>query len=173
MATTAEIIADIRFFLGNLSTDVISDADMTIIIEHVVDNNPNYTDCDVLYYSTLEVLRWLDRQQSAGDSGSVGSGAVKSQEEKEGNVKVKTEWYDSGTTTTQSGWSDIIDDLLASPNSIGCTVTVSTSKPSGSVIFGGVSQEEADKNFANPDRRTFQHKKRNFWGEPTNKNRWN
>ena len=119
MATTVEIISDIRFFLGNLSTDDISDADMTIIIEKVVANNPEYTDCDVLYYSTVEVLRWLIRAQSAGDSGSVGSGAIKIQEEKEGDVRYKTEWYDSGTTTSQSGWSDILDDLLSSPNSIG------------------------------------------------------
>ncbi len=138
MATTVELIVDVRFFLGNLSASAISDTDLTTIIDDVCVIYPT-NDCDQLYYSTLATLRWLIRAEAGGSSGSAGSGAVKKRVEKEGSVSVTEEYDVSATSTTATGWDKVLESLIKSPNTIGCTVTTattSTSSNTGIVIIG-------------------------------------
>lgn len=150
----AEINDYIRFWLGDLTESDITDVNLNRIIQQVIDNNPTYTGCDVVYYSTIEVLKRFIREAAKGSSGQAGSGAIKSVTEKTGNVSFTTD-YDVGVSgTVSSSWSSVLDDLLSSPDSIGCPVTrdVEASK-SSSVIFGGVSQSEYDRVRNDPDSR--------------------
>jgi hypothetical protein len=144
MATTAELIPQVRFFLGNLSTTVISDADMTIIIDGVLVNHPDGTDCDQLYYSTVATLQWLIREEAGGSGG--GSGEVSKRTEKEGNVTVTEEYEVTGTST---GWDKVLSDLLATPNSIGCVVTPTVTEGGGFVIIGTTAKEPCRKTALN------------------------
>lgn len=134
----AEVRAYIRWWLGNIPpATTISDSDMDIIIAMNIgkygDNN-----CKVTYYSTVDVLRWLIRKDAAGSAGSVGSGAVKERTEKEGDITV-TEKYDVGVTSGESaGWDRVLEDLLASPSTIGCNpIDSTTASSTGAIIIGG------------------------------------
>ncbi|MCP4986967.1 MAG: hypothetical protein GY928_13230 [Colwellia sp.] len=169
MATTPELIVDVRFFLGNLSTSAISDADLTTTIDKVCITYPTNA-CDQLYYSTLATLRWLIRKEAGGSSGSAGSGAVKKRVEKEGNLSVTEEYDVSATSSTTTGWDKVLENLLKSPKTIGCTITTTTTSTGtssgGMVLIGGVSQTQADRVYNNKDTRTATRKTRNFWGAP-------
>ncbi len=168
MATTVELIVDVRFFLGNLSASAISDADLTTIIDDVCVTYPT-NDCDQLYHSTLATLRWLIRAEAGGSSGSAGSGAVKKRVEKEGSVSVTEEYDVSATSSTSTGWDKVLENLLASPKTIGCTITTTTTTTGasgGMVLIGGVSQAQADRVHNNTDTRTATRRTRNFWGAP-------
>lgn len=148
-----EIESYIRFFLGNISTSLISSADMQILIAM---NIGKYGEdlCKITYYSTLDVLRWLIRNEAKGSSGATGSGEVKKRVEKIGKREVTVEW-DVGTSTGESsGWDKVLEDLLADPSTIGCNpIDQSATNNSGSVIIGGVSQKQYDKVATNSDSR--------------------
>ena len=143
MATTLELIPQVRFFLGNLSEDDISDADLTIIIDAVLVQYATGTDCDQLYYSVVATLRWLIRQESSE------SGGLRINEEKEGNVSYKQEFAtDLGDGPT--GWSKILSDLLAAPATIGCTITpIVVAEDKGMVIIGTSVKEPVHKTALN------------------------
>jgi hypothetical protein len=143
MATTAELIPQVRFFLGNLSTTAISDADMTIIIDGVLVTHATGTDCDQLYYSVVDTLRWLIRQESGE------SGGLKTYEEKEGNVTIKQD-FSVDASDKEAGWSKVLSDLLAAPYTIGCAITpVVVAENSGMVIIGTSVKEPVHKTTLN------------------------
>lgn len=154
--TVGEVIDDVRFWLGNLPTTVMSDADMSRIINGVMQTT-THTDCDVLYYSTLEVLRWLSRQSEQGSAGSAGSGSLKKKTEQVGSLKVIEEWDVGTSSSSDAGYDKLLADLLAKPSLIGCPITTTTvtgTAASGSVIIGGVSQAAHDKARNDPDAKT-------------------
>lgn len=149
MDFTSKVVEDInayiRFWLGDIGQDIISDETLNFIIQMVIDSDSSYTGCDVIFYSTLEVLRWLVRKQETGTS--YGTGEVKSRKEKVGDVEVSTT-YDVGTSTDGVvGWDSILDDLLTNPSIIGCPITDTTLGGSklGAVVIGGTSHEEYDR----------------------------
>lgn len=154
--TVGEVIDYDRFWLGNLSTAIISDDDLTRIINNIM-TDTTLSDCDVYYKSTVEILRNLIRRDAAGSAGSVGGGALKKKTEEVGTLRI-TEEFDVGTSSgTANGWDKVLEDLLANPSTIGCAITatpVTGTSASGSVIIGGVSQAAHDKARNNPDART-------------------
>lgn len=149
----AEINAYIRYWLANIDENIITDADMNVMIAM---NIGKYgTDlCKITYYSTIDVLRWLIRSGAKGTAGSVGSGAISRIKEKVGR-KEKEVYYDVGTSTGEaSGWDRVLEDLLESPSSIGCNpIDSSTSQSMGSVIIGGAEVNGAESVYESRMRR--------------------
>lgn len=143
-----EINTYIRFWLGDVDESVISDDTLNFIVQMVIDKDPNYTGCDVVYYSTTEVLRWLSRRQGTGADG--GTGEITSTKEKVGDVEVTNTYDTGGNTSGSSGWEGILSDLLSNPDSIGCVVTNLKPKTSD-VIIGGVSHKEYNRVKGNLD----------------------
>lgn len=138
MATVPELIADVRFFLGNLSEEAISDEDMTVIIEAVILKYPD-NDCDQLFYSIIGVLEWLIRK---GETDVAESGSVTERTEQEGNVKIMQKYGVTGTDGVTTGWGRILEDLLTNPSSIGCDITVpEDTKNAGIVIIGTTAKK--------------------------------
>lgn len=172
----AEIAQYIRFWLGNLPTSFISDDTILFIIDNVDQANPSYTGCDLTYYSTIEILRWLSRKQEQGSAGSSGSGAIKKRSESAGGVSVTVE-YDVGVSSGEaSGWGAILEDLLNNPNSIGCAITTSEADAAstGNMVIGGVSVSERER--VNSDLDSFNGKsyERSYsaTGNPYPSSRW-
>jgi len=155
------VIEYIRFWLGNLPESVISDEDMGKIIDLVRAQYPSISDCELLYRSTVAVLEWLIRQDSQGSSGTVGSGEVKKRTEERGRTKISQEW-DVGTSGGTTGsWDSILEDLLANPDSIGCSVFVdNATSNTGSVIIG-VTKDRFDT--ASPWRQNLLSPKKKSW----------
>lgn len=148
-----EIIAYCRWWLANLPTSMMSDADMEVIVNMNIAKYPDNL-CKITYYSMLDILRWLIRNTAKGSAGSVGSGSVSRIKETIGK-RTKELYYDVGTSTGEaSGWDKVLEDLLADPSTIGCNpIDQSTTNNSGSVIIGGVSQKQYDKVATNSDSR--------------------
>ena len=143
----------IRFWLGNIGENIITDADLLRLIQMVIDRDDSFTGCDVTYYSTVEVLKFLIRVGEKGSAGTVGSGEVKSRKEKIGAVEVTTS-YDVGTSSSAaSGWDRVLEDLLNNSSSIGCAITdpEQAGASTGSVMIGGVSQAEVARVNNDPD----------------------
>ena len=142
----AEHIAYIRFWLGNIDTDVISDADMTTFIDRNIILYPD-DNCKITNHSTVDILNWLIRQDNA-DAGSSGvNGSITRQREKEGNVEYETEYQDV-TSSTSFGWNKILSDLLTDPSSIGCDPFSEEEKPLlGTVIIGGATVNGYEDSF--------------------------
>ena len=146
-----EIAEYIRFWLGNIGENIISEVDLLRFIQKVIDTDSEYTGCDVTYYSTVEVLRWLVRKQDTGTS--IGSGEIVSRKDKIADVSVEVT-YDTGTSSSDgySGWSTVLNNLIKSPDIIGCAITpVEGNVDSGKIVFGGVSQAEVDRVNSDPD----------------------
>lgn len=150
--TVNSMRGDIRFFLGNLPTTTISDSDMDIIIQASVDRysleDADY--CIVKYEATVEILRWILRNQ-AGDNLDGGVSRIR---EKIGKREKELEF--SSDPKRAAGYQGVLDDLLADPTLIGCDPYADIADPDsqGKVIIGGVSQKQYDKVVNNPDRRS-------------------
>lgn len=151
----------IRWWLGGMSESEISTDNIVKIIEIEDANDSSLTGCDLLYKSTVSVLRYLIREKAKGQAASGGGGAgtyVASQEEKVGDVSTKTSWGISGSADTgvASGFDQTLENLLADPNSIGCPVSqdeITITNGTGVPYFGGVSNAEYDRVRNNPDSR--------------------
>ena len=149
----------IRWWLADISTTELPDDTLQYIIDIVISNNPSGSGCDLIYLATLDVLKYLIRKQARGQVGSGGSGSsiLKKQTEKVGEVTVTQEWgVDEGTASVASGWDRVLQDLLDSPNSIGCAITQSETQTAstGSLVIGGSSLAEAERVRTNTDSRS-------------------
>ena len=131
MATTEDLITDIRFFLGNIDDEAITDDDLTTIIEKVKITYPDH-DCDQLYYSTIKVLQWLIRKESAENSLDGGGGSLTSKTEKEGNTTYIEEYSEDSTGV--GSWSTVLDGLILDPGSLGCDITLADPVSSPMII---------------------------------------
>ena len=159
-----QIISEyIRWWLGGLSEGSLSTDDMIRIIELESNSNPSLNGCDLLYKSTLSVLKYLIRIRDniqTGSSGGTSGTYIKSQEEKVGSATIKTSWgtLASGVTVI-SGFEQTLSDLQSNPDSIGCPVTQggTSVKGVGQPHFGGVSQKEYDRVRNDPDSRNGYH----------------
>lgn len=139
--TVAELHEFIRFFLGNIGTDIISNESLDKIIQQVLDSGIATTPCQEKYYTTKAVLEWLIRGQAVSSS-SGGGGALKKRTEKDHNIEISEE-YDTTAATTRATWDSVLENLLADPDSIGCTVFPDSggdSTKTGQVIIGGATE---------------------------------
>ena len=151
--TDTEILAYVRFWLGNLPATIISDEDMLKLLQIVRLRYPQATDCQILYYLTVAVLEFLLRKDNQGSAGSVGTGELKSRTEKEGDVTV-TEQYDVGSSAGKvAGWEAILERLLEDPDSIGCPVFPAGTERRGTVIIGGAEMGGYDRVYDSVNRR--------------------
>lgn len=165
-----EIEEYLRFWFGDLSEEEMSSVNMQRIIQMVIDRDPSYTGCQVVYYSAVEILKWLMREQSkeAGSSGTSGR-VLKKKTEKVGAVTIAEEFSsDESSSSNPLGWDKVLEDLESNPSSIGCVVFSNADK-ANRVIFGGVSQKEYDRvrndqdsrngwNYSSPFRQTLADK---------------
>jgi hypothetical protein len=133
-----QMIAWLRFWLGNLPITTISDADLQIILDGVRAQYPSANDCQIQYYFAVATLEWLLRQEAQGSAGQAGSGDVKKRTEERGRTKITQEWDVGSSSGASTGWDAVLEDLLADPNSVGCSVfPPSGDAQSGSVIIDG------------------------------------
>ena len=112
-----EIADYIRGWLGNLSESVMGCEDMLDIVES---NITKYVDdlCKITYYSTVDTLNWLIRQQSSKNGESGSSGDVSKRREKNGRREIEVTYSDQGDSKV--GWDKTLNDLLSDPTLIGC-----------------------------------------------------
>lgn len=134
--TDEEFISWLRFFLANLSTDIISDADLQIILDQVKTQYPEASDCRIKYEFAVETLNHLIRKGSVEEGAN---GELRSRLEKNGQRSIKIEYNSGSTDGTLSGWESILANLQADPDSVGCVVfpPVEGVVSSGIVIIGG------------------------------------
>ena len=147
-ADSQEIADFIRWWLGNVSDTVISDADMITFIDK---NTVEYGDdklCKITYYSTVDILGWLIRAQAAYAGSSGATGEVTSRREKRGKTEIEVKYdVNSSDTTTTRGWDKILEDLLDNPSSIGCDPFADVVTTTGSVIIGGADINGYEEGF--------------------------
>lgn len=134
-----EHIPYIRYWLGNITEEQISDDDMRVFIEMNMIHYPN-DNCKIVYHSTIDILRWIIRAEAAGVSSGGGSGAISKIKEKVGR-REKEITYESGQNSNSSssrGWNKVLEDLLENPTSIGCNpIDIDPDgKSMGNVIIG-------------------------------------
>lgn len=155
--TVSDVNTSVRYFLGGIDEEVMTDEVMDYIINIYVDQYSLEDEdfCIVTYKSLIAVLRYLIRQE-ASDDGSTGSGEVTRRREKRGLQEVELQ-YDIQSSTSPNGkttWQDILDDYLAHPEYVCASLINIDDAGKGIVIIGGVSQKEAERVESNPDRRT-------------------
>lgn len=149
--TNEQVIVEIRYFLGSVDQATISDETLNLIITRTMTRyNLTYDDsdfCKTVYYSLIETLRYLIRQDTANDAQA--GGDLKSVTEKVGGVSITEQYADS--TSVLKGWDNLLQQYLSDPSII-CEelsdLAVSTFAP---VLFGGVSKKERDRVKSNPD----------------------
>ena len=140
-----EIATYIRFWLGNITTNVISESDLLSIINNTILIYPDSI-CKSTYFSTVEVLRWLIRSNSSDIGSSDVSGGITKREEKNGNKSIKIEYQD--TDNDIIGWEKTLEDLLEDPRSIGCDPFSDQDPKINNVIIGGADINGYQESFA-------------------------
>jgi len=148
-----EINEYLRFWLGGLPESTVSNETLNFIIDLVIQRETAATPCDIIYFSAIDLLKYLIRkgeQGSASTGGVTGSGEISKITEKVGSTSLTYE-YDvgtsGGTSSKEAGWDRVLEDLQSDPNSIGCPVSTveAVVKGVGQPHFGGVSQKEYDR----------------------------
>lgn len=135
-ANDIEIASYIRFWLGDVSTSTISDDVLLIFVDNNITKYGDTELCKITYYSTIDTLSWLIRKQKMNDGATGSAGAVTRRREKNGRQEIEVEYQDGETST---GWENVLSDLKAFPDSIGCN-PFSDAEPSatcGMVVIGG------------------------------------
>ena len=156
----SEIEVYIRFWLGNLSESDVTPEDFDKIIELTRVQYPTATDCQYLYYTTVNLLSWLIRQDSQGSSSSTVAGAVTKRKEKRNNTEIEVTYSDGGESVTSASWETLLDDLESNPDSIGCIPFQASTSGTGSVIIGS-SKDRFET--ASPWRQNQLSPKRKSW----------
>lgn len=154
--TIDQVKVDVRYYLGGIPETTLSDALLEDIINRTMtryglDLNIDADYCKTVYYSILETLKYLIRENISSSS-STGGGEIKSRSEKVGDVSVKTE-YTEGSDASESGWDILYDYYLANPTDI-CEELTDLAKSSfATVYFGDVSNKEVDRVNSDQDSR--------------------
>lgn len=144
-----EIEAYCRFWLGNLSESQMTSADMQVLIAMNI-GKYGEDNCKITYYSMLDILRWLIREQAKGSSGSGGGAGTyqKKIQEKVGKRERTIEYgidTSGATAAVASGFDKILEDLLANPSTIGCNpIDSGTGGEAGGSVIIGVSKDRFD-----------------------------
>lgn len=134
----------IRWWLGNLPERTISDTDIQTVIDFTTAQYPDATDCQYSYYSLVNLLNWLIREEASNSSTSTSAaGDVTMRRETRGSTTIEEEYSESTTTTNVSDWDSILQDLIDSPNSVGCAVFTSESDTSSTAkgFIGGLGTQ--------------------------------
>lgn len=131
--TLSDLNEFVRFFLGDLSQETITDVNLNKIIQGVLDSGISENDCQEKYYSTKATLEWLIRYKTSKDEEEIGG--LKRRKEKENGVEVEEEYQNQ--STGESSWSKLLSDLVKDPNSIGCKPFPYNVNPNKNVIIGG------------------------------------
>lgn len=134
--TVADVRIEIRHLLGGLSTTVMDDPTMDLIIQREVDklSLEDEDECLVTYNSLLAVLQYLINAQAADSAG----GKVLEREEKNGKRSAKIKFSKDG----DSGWQDLYDKFLRSPELVCESLSNVSTTIGGVVSIGGTSEEE-------------------------------
>lgn len=141
-----EIEVYIRWWLGNVSTDVMSTQDMIDIINYNISKYGDEALCKITYYSTVDILNWLIRSQAASLGESSGAGALTRRREKRGKTEIEVEYSESSSGVY--GWEAILDELLSKPSSIGCDpFSDSTAEKITAPIIGGADINGYEEGF--------------------------
>ena len=154
--TIDQVKVDVRYYLGGIPETTLSDTLLEDIINRTMtryglDFNIDDDYCKTVYYSILETLKYLIRE-NISSSASTGGGEIKSRSEKVGDISVKTEYTD-GTDASESGWDTLYDYYLANPTDI-CEELADLAKSSfATVYFGDVSNKEVDRVNSDQDSR--------------------
>ncbi|AUR89068.1 head completion adaptor [Vibrio phage 1.121.O._10N.286.46.C4] len=140
--TDLEFITWLRFFLGAIDENVITDTNLTIILDMVQAANPDATDCLIKFKFVVAVLEWLIRAEAKGSAGSVGNGEVKKRKEKKNGREIEVEYAVGTSGAVTSSWASVLEDIKADPDSIGCTpfppaTGGGSESGGGSVLIGG------------------------------------
>ena len=143
--TIDQVKVDVRYYLGGIPETTLSDTLLEDIINRTMtryglDFNVDDDYCKTVYYSILETLKYLIRE-NISSSASTGGGEIKSRSEKVGDISVKTEYTD-GTDASESRWDTLYDYYLANPTDV-CEDLADLAKSSfATVYFGDVSNKE-------------------------------
>ncbi len=141
--TDTQLIAWLRFFLGDITIAIVSDENLQTLLDTVQVQYPSASECEIKYKFALTTLGWLIRAEAKGSAGTGNAGGeVKERSEKRGKSEITVKYSTSGTTSgTATGWAKVLEDLKADPSSIGCnpivTSTSTSTTNSGKVIIGG------------------------------------
>ena len=146
--TTEQLNNFIRFYLGGISTDVISDDNLNLIIQFVKGSGVAKNDCQEKYFATKATVEWLIRAAAKATSGQESSGAVRSREEKIGKRRIKVE-YSTHSQSSNSfkpyDWQEVLAQLVKDPKSLLCDPFPDISKSrKGNVIIGGTGKGRFD-----------------------------
>lgn len=147
--TLQEMIDRIRFLLGDISEEILPDSTIEYIITTYQMNNPDASDCEVIYYSLLECILYLARKTIVEQGGSGGS--VTEREEKNGKRSIKVKYSDQTSNTAVQPWVDLYDHFVAHPEYV-CQELLDELKDNGTYLYvGGVSKAKQDAVNNNPD----------------------
>lgn len=150
----SEINSSVRYYLGGLSTSILSDEILDFIIVNKITEYGDIDDnlCIVTYQSLLEALQYLDRRAMQGSAATGASGDLKRIEERIGQRVIKKEFETGSDGGTAASWGTLYDDFLANPQYI-CKSLIDNTKDKAIVLIGGVSQKEFDRVKTNTDSR--------------------
>lgn len=149
-----DINSDVRFILGGLSTDDLSDTILTIIQEKCIDKyeDSQIYNCDVTYCTLLDSLKYLIRE-AWNSTGSETVGDTKKTSEKEGNVSYEDEYYESEDSS--SGWQKLYDYFIENPAEVCDCLEEGRGNTFGLVSIGGTQQDQYLKTESNPNSKSM------------------
>lgn len=154
----AEVQAEIRFLLGGLPVNVLSDEILTDLIQRELDKTGDADEllCLVTYNSVLATLQYLDRRDMQGSAATGASGDLKKRSEKIGNREVKVEYETGSDGGTAASWASLYNDFLKHPEYVCASLLVTDPSISAAslVKIGGTSQTQYDKVNSNTDSRS-------------------
>lgn len=133
-----EVKERVRFLLGDVSTSVLSEATLDMILDDCINeygDDDTYL-CEITYCTLLESLRYLIRKNQA-ESGVLGQ--QRRRKEVRGKTTIEVEYGDS-TDYVTSGWQEMYTDYINHPEYV-CDSLKSDTYVS-LVKIGGVRQDE-------------------------------
>lgn len=133
--TDEEILALVRYLIGDLPTELVSDATLLFILNR----NRLSTDCETVYATLLETLLYLDRTNTVVSSGT---GSITSRRERRGRTEIEVKYEESSSSSTNS-WRSLYDDYVAHPEWV-CSELAKTELDGSYYYIGGVSKTDRD-----------------------------
>ncbi|CAH9012414.1 hypothetical protein VP501E541_P0036 [Vibrio phage 501E54-1] len=177
--TPQEVVADVRFYIGEVSCDFLDDQSIyEIMVRQEADTTrPDSAKCKVTFATIKETLRYLIRNYQSMISGSdpsvVSTGDIAEIEEVIGKRKKRIKYNTSGSSSSASSdnwkthWKELLEYYeLTGITAIGCettAVTDPTVTTTQGVVKIGVSKSAYDT--ASPWRQSL-YKTRKTWPNP-------
>lgn len=134
----------IRFLVGGLTTEDLSDATLSYILDECI---VVYTDdqeflCEITYCTLLNSLKYLIKQSWVEGGGNVGD--VTRKREKEGGVEYEESY--STSYSDSSGWEKLYEYFRDNPKEVCISLQTERNKNTvGMISIGGTRKDEYDK----------------------------